>query len=56
MSFKKLKCNVCDWVYEEKEGAPKEEIAPGTKWEDIPQDWVCPICGISKDQFEMIEI
>ena len=56
MDYKKLKCIVCDWVYDEALGAPDEGLAPGTKWSDIPADWVCPVCGVGKDQFEMVEI
>ena len=56
MKFKKLRCIVCDWVYDEYLGSPKEGIEPKTKWEDIPEDWVCPDCGATKDQFEMVEI
>lgn len=56
MDYKKLKCIVCDWVYDEALGAPDEGLAPGTKWDDIPADWACPVCGVGKDQFEMVEI
>ena len=44
-------CDVCSWVYEESEGVPEEGIEPGTKWEDLPDDFVCPICKVDKDQF-----
>ena len=54
--MKKLKCSVCNWVYDEKLGAPDEGIVPGTKWEDVPEDWVCPFCGVTKDKFKMVEI
>jgi rubredoxin len=45
-------CTVCGYVYDEGKGDPDAGIAPGTKFEDIPDDWVCPLCGVSKDQFE----
>lgn len=45
-------CVVCNYVYDEAAGDPDSGIAPGTKFEDIPDDWVCPICGVGKDQFE----
>jgi rubredoxin-NAD+ reductase len=45
MGFKKLRCIVCDWVYDEYLGSPKDGIEPKTKWEDVPEDWVCPVCG-----------
>ncbi|MEE8056985.1 MAG: FAD-dependent oxidoreductase [Pseudomonadales bacterium] len=52
----KWECIVCGWVYDEAEGDPDSGIAPGTKWEDIPEDWLCPDCGVGKEDFEMIEI
>jgi rubredoxin len=54
--MKKYQCGVCGWIYDEEKGAPKEGIAAGTKWDDVPADWVCPDCGVTKDQFEMSEI
>ena len=45
-------CTVCGYVYEPKIGDPDNGIAPGTKFEDLPEDWVCPECGAGKDQFE----
>lgn len=47
----KYVCDLCGYVYDEEAGAPEEGIAPGTAWEDIPDDWVCPLCGAGKDQF-----
>lgn len=52
LSMKKYVCTVCGYVYDEAEGAPDEGIEPGTKWEDIPEDWTCPMCGASKSEFE----
>lgn len=49
-------CIICGYVYDERLGEPDEGIAPGTRWEDIPEDWTCPDCGASKDDFEMVEI
>ncbi len=46
---------MCGFIYDEAEGLEDEGIAPGTKWEDIPDDWVCPECGVSKEDFEMVE-
>ena len=54
--MRKWECGVCGFIYDEAEGLPEEGIAPGTAWEDIPEDWVCPDCGVSKDDFEMIEL
>ncbi len=48
-------CTVCDWVYNPKVGDPEGGIAPGTAFEDIPEDWVCPDCGATKEDFELLE-
>jgi rubredoxin len=53
---KKWICTVCGFVYDEAEGMPEEGIAPGTAWDDIPDDWVCPDCGAPKEDFEMIPL
>jgi len=44
-------CTVCGWVYDESTGDSDNGITPGTKWENIPQDFLCPLCGVGKDQF-----
>ncbi|MCD6567506.1 MAG: rubredoxin [Dehalococcoidia bacterium] len=49
------RCTVCGYIYDPTEGDPDGGIAPGTPFEDIPDDWVCPVCGVSKDMFEKIE-
>ena len=49
-------CLICGLIYNEEKGWPKYGIAPGTCWEDVPSTWVCPECGASKSDFEMIEI
>ncbi|CAA0105373.1 Rubredoxin-NAD(+) reductase [Zhongshania aliphaticivorans] len=51
----KWECIVCGWVYDEKIGDPDSGIPAGTRWEDIPDDWLCPDCGVGKEDFEMIE-
>lgn len=53
-TFKQWKCNPCWYIYDERLWDPEWWIAPGTKWEDIPDDWKCPICGVGKDQFNVI--
>jgi rubredoxin len=53
--MKKWQCVVCGFIYDEEEGLPEEGIAPGTRWEDIPENWTCPDCGVSKADFEMVE-
>jgi rubredoxin len=54
--MKKWECVVCGFIYDEAEGLPEEGIVPGTRWEDIPEDWACPECGVSKADFEMLEL
>lgn len=49
-------CVICGFLYEEENGLPEQGIPPGTRWEDIPETWVCPDCGAGKDEFEMIEV
>ena len=46
----KYVCEICGWVYDEDEGCPESGIAPGTKWEDVPGDFECPVCYVGKDQ------
>ena len=45
-------CTVCGYVYDPAVGDPENNIAAGTAFEDLPDDWVCPVCGAEKDQFE----
>lgn len=51
----KYVCDVCGWIYDEAAGAPDNGIAPGTKWENLPDDFSCPLCGASKDRFSKVE-
>jgi len=46
-------CTICGYVYDPEIGDPDNGIAAGTTWEDVPEDWLCPICGASKDDFEI---
>lgn len=48
----KYVCTVCGYVYDEEVGDPDNGIAPGTPWEELGDDFVCPLCGVGKDQFE----
>lgn len=50
----KWKCNVCGYVYDPETGDPDSGVAPGTPFESLPDNWVCPICGASKDMFEKV--
>ena len=56
MELKKWECIVCGLIYDEELGWPDDGIEPGTKWEDVPDDWLCPECGVGKEDFDMIEI
>jgi Rubredoxin len=52
--MRKFECTACGYIYDEALGDPDNGIAPGTKWEDLPDDWVCPVCGVGKEDFEEI--
>ena len=47
----KYVCDVCGYIYDPEAGDPDNGVAPGTAWEDVPEDWVCPLCGVGKDSF-----
>lgn len=49
--MKKYVCNLCGYVYDPAEGDPENGVAPGTPFENLPDEWVCPMCGASKDEF-----
>jgi rubredoxin-NAD+ reductase len=51
----KYVCEVCGWEYDEAVGDPDNGIAAGTKFEDLPEDFACPLCGVGKDQFQAAE-
>ena len=53
--MKKYVCDVCGWVYAPAVGDPENGIEPGTAFEDIPEDWVCPLCGVGKDEFSPVD-
>ena len=53
--MKKYLCETCGYIYDPAEGDPDSGIAPGTAFEDIPEDWLCPICGVGKDDFSPVE-
>jgi rubredoxin len=56
LEFKKWECIVCGFIYDEEQGWPEDGIEPGTRWEDVPDDWLCPDCLVGKDDFEMVQI
>ena len=55
VAMKKYRCIECSWIYNPKTGSPDDGIAPGTAFEDLPEDWTCPLCGVGKDLFEPID-
>jgi rubredoxin len=56
MDYKLWECQVCGLIYDEALGWPEEDIPPGTRWADLPDDWTCPDCGAAKADFDMAEI
>jgi Rubredoxin len=53
--MKKYVCDVCGYIYDPAEGDADSGIAAGTAFEDIPEDWVCPVCGVGKSDFSPVE-
>jgi len=53
--MKKYVCVICGYIYDPKKGDPDSDIEPGTSFDDLPDDWVCPVCGADKSQFEEAE-
>jgi rubredoxin len=51
--MKRYVCTVCGYVYDPAKGDPEGGVAPKTAFEDLPDDWVCPECGVGKDMFEV---
>ena len=51
----KYVCDICGYVYDPEVGDPDNGVAPGTPWEEVPEDWTCPLCGLYKDAFRAIE-
>ena len=54
--LRRYKCLNCGHIYDEAEGWPEDGIAPGTRWVDVPEDWLCPQCGSEKQDFDMVEL
>ncbi|HEX2769984.1 MAG TPA: rubredoxin [Geobacteraceae bacterium] len=50
--MKNWRCTICQYIYDPALGDPDSGVAPGTPFEEIPDDWMCPVCGVSKDMFE----
>ena len=54
--FKQYLCVVCGYVYDEALGDADSDLAPGTRWEDVPENWTCPDCGAGKADFELVAV
>ena len=48
-------CMICGYIYDEEKGIPDKNIAPGTKWEELPEDWICPVCKATKSDFKLLD-
>jgi rubredoxin len=48
-------CDVCGYIYDPSEGDPELQVAAGTPWENLPEDWICPVCGAPKEHFTPLE-
>lgn len=53
--MQKYQCTICGYVYDPEEGDPDNGIAPGTPFEDVPESWTCPVCGVAKASFEPVQ-
>jgi rubredoxin len=54
MNMTKYKCNLCDYIYDPTKGDSTNNIPPNTAFENLPEDWVCPVCGVGKDEFSPV--
>jgi rubredoxin len=52
--MEKYRCMICDYIYDPAAGDPENGVAPGTSFDALPDDWVCPVCGVGKDNFEKV--
>jgi len=53
--MKKYQCQICGYIYDPAEGDSENKVPPNTAFENLPADWVCPICGATKDQFTPVD-
>ena len=54
-NYKKWRCTSCGFIYDEAKGLPEQGIPPGTKFDDLPDEWTCPDCDVSKSEFDIVE-
>ncbi|WP_414446754.1 rubredoxin [Burkholderia sp. 22PA0099] len=52
--FQQFVCLICGWIYDEATGDPEHGLAPGTRWEQVPDDWRCPLCDVGKEDFALM--
>ncbi|WP_411899617.1 rubredoxin, partial [Salmonella enterica] len=50
----KMQCSVCQWIYDPELGEPLQDVAPGTQWNDVPDNFLCPECSLGKDVFDVL--
>ena len=55
LAMRRFECVLCGFVYDEASGLPDDGIAPGTRWEDVPEDWTCPDCAATKADFTSLD-
>lgn len=55
MNMDKYVCDVCGYIYDPAVGDPDNGIEPGTAFDDLPEDWLCPLCGVGKDEFSKVD-
>lgn len=53
--MQKYRCTVCGYIYDPEDGDPSSDVDPGTSFEELPEDWNCPVCGVSKEDFEPVD-
>ncbi|MDP8255256.1 MAG: rubredoxin [Candidatus Alcyoniella australis] len=51
----KYECEICGYIFDPENGDPDNGVDPGTKFDDLPEDWVCPVCGADKDAFNPVD-
>lgn len=55
ITMAKYRCTACSYIYDEEKGDPDNDVPAGTLFSDLPDDWVCPVCGVGKDMFEEVK-
>lgn len=53
--MQKYRCTVCGYIYDPEEGDASADVEPGTPFDELPDDWTCPVCGVPKEDFEEVE-